>query len=126
MNVVQPLPQPFQNRIHHNRPLPDQVRKSMTLNFGSDLLPELHTFSFSTVSYSTYDGLVHNFGVTFETHISFSNHFFHLLHPCFVNICDLYQIRPMFTSKTASTAISVVHSKLAYCKSLFLKFETTH
>src|SRR6218665_1090556 len=69
---------------------------------------------------------VRNLGVTFDPHLSFSNNNVisnHSNHSTsrFMHIRDLRRIRPMLDSKTASTIdISVVHSKLDYCNSLFL------
>src|SRR6218665_1969611 len=54
---------------------------------------------------------VRNLGVTFDPHLSFSNHISN--RSCFRHIRDLRRILPMLDSKTASTiATSSVHSKL--------------
>src|SRR6218665_910610 len=72
----------------------------------------------------TSDAPVHNLGVTFDPHLSFSNHIPNL--SCFMHIRDLRRIRPMLDSKTASTiATSIVHSKIDYCNFLFLNLEST-
>src|SRR6218665_3299986 len=69
----------------------------------------------------TSDASVRNLGVTFDPHLSFSNHISNLSRSCFMHIRDLRRIRPMLDFKTASTiATSIVHSKLDYCNSLFL------
>src|SRR6218665_3329709 len=68
----------------------------------------------------TSDAPVRNLGVTFDPHLSFSNHISNLSRSCFMHIRDLRRIRPMLDFKTASTiATSIVHSKLDYCNSLF-------
>src|SRR6218665_7655 len=70
------------------------------------------------------DAPVRNLGVTFDPHLSFSNHVSNL--SCFMHIRDLRHIRPMLDFKTASTiATSIVHSKLDYCNSLFLNLDST-
>src|SRR6218665_600086 len=67
------------------------------------------------------DAPYRNLGVTFDPHLSFSNHISNLYRSCFMHIRDLRRIRPMLYSKTASTiGTSIVHSKLDYCNSLFL------
>src|SRR6218665_4073720 len=67
------------------------------------------------------DATVRNLGVTFDPHLSFSNHISNLSRSCFMHISDLRRIRPMLDSETATTiASSNVHSKLDYCNSLFL------
>ena len=64
--------------------------------------------------------------ITFDPHLSFSNHISNLSRSCFMHIRDLRRIRPMLDFKTASTiATSIVHSKLDYCNSLFLNLEAT-
>src|SRR6218665_946635 len=72
------------------------------------------------------DAPVRNLGVTFDPRLSFSNHISNLSRSCFMHIRDLRRIRPMLDFKTASTiAISIVHSKLDYCNSLFLNLDST-
>src|SRR5678815_4080884 len=74
----------------------------------------------------TSDAPVRNLGVTFDPHLSFSNHITNLSRSCFMHIRDLRRIRPTLDFKTASTiATSIVHSKLDYCNSLFLNLEAT-
>src|SRR6218665_3503662 len=79
-------------------------------------------------SFTTFisDAPVRNLGVTFDPHLSFSNHISNLSHSCFMHIRDRRRIRPMLDFKTASTiATSIVHSKLDYCNSLFLNLDST-
>src|SRR6218665_2581032 len=119
MDVIQPtLPQPFQNRIHHNRPIPAQIKKIP----DSSIRLSNNSSSITFIS----DAPVRNLGVTFDPHLSFSNHISNLSRSCFMHICDLLRIRPMLDFKTASTiATSIVHSKLDYCNSLFLNLDST-
>src|SRR6218665_1164311 len=71
------------------------------------------------------DAPVRNLGVTFDPHLSFSNHISNLSRSCFMHIRDS-RIRPMLDFKTASTiATSIVHSKLDYCNSLFLNLDSS-
>src|SRR6218665_2147352 len=64
--------------------------------------------------------------VTFDPHLSFSNHISNLSPSCFMHIRGLRRIRPMLDFKTASIiATSIVHSKLDYCNSLFLSLDST-
>src|SRR6218665_2204051 len=75
---------------------------------------------------SATDAPVRNLGVTFDPHLSFSNHISNLSRSCFMHIRDLRRIRPVLDFKTASTiATSIVHSKLDYCNSLFLSLDST-
>src|SRR6218665_2622849 len=79
-------------------------------------------------SFATFisDASVRNLGVTFDPHLSFSNHISNLSCSCFMHIRDLRRIRPMLDFKTVSTiATSIVHSKLDYCNSLFLSLDST-
>src|SRR6218665_2536126 len=70
--------------------------------------PSIHL---SDNSSSTSDAPVRNLGVTFDPHLSFSNHISNLSPSCFIHIRDLRRIRPMLDFKTASTiATSIVHS----------------
>src|SRR6218665_252640 len=72
------------------------------------------------------DAPVRNLGVTFDPHLSFSNHISNLSRSCFMHIRDLRRIRPMLDFKNASTiATSIVHSKPDYCNSLFLNLDST-
>src|SRR6218665_2954306 len=74
----------------------------------------------------TSDASVRNLGVTFDPHLSFSNHISNLSRSCLMHIRDLRRIRPMLDFKTASTiATSIVPSKLDYCNSLFLSLDST-
>src|SRR6218665_1293632 len=83
--------------------------------------PSIHLSDNSSSTSFTSDAPVHNLGVTFDPHLSFSNHISNLSRSCFMHIRDLHHIRPMLDFKTASTiATSIVHSKLDYCNSLFL------
>src|SRR6218665_275335 len=87
--------------------------------------PSTHLSNHSSSTTFTSDAPVHNFGVTFDPHLSFSNHISKLYRSCFMHIRDLRRIRPMLDFKTASTiATSIVHSKLDYCNSLFLNLDS--
>src|SRR6218665_2470102 len=73
--------------------------------------PSLHLSNNSYSTNFTSDAPVRNLGVTFDPHLSFSNHSSNLSRSCFMHIRDLRRIRPMLDSKTASTIItSIVHS----------------
>src|SRR6218665_967505 len=110
------LSQPFQNRIHHKRPA--QIKKIP--------YPSIHLSNNSSSTIFTSDAPVRNLGVTFDPHLSFSNHISNLSRSCFMHIRDLRRIRPMLGFKTASTiATSIVHSKLDYCNSLSLILDST-
>src|SRR6218665_1879829 len=118
MDVIQPpLSQIFQNRIHHNRPI-CQMKQIPN--------PSIHLSNNSSSTTFISDASVRNLGVTIDPHLSFSNHISNLSRSCFMHIRDLRRIRPMIDSKTASTtATSIVHSKLDYCNSLSLNFDST-
>src|SRR6218665_3972157 len=113
------LPQPFQNRIYHNRPTcPNQENPR--------LLISIRLSNNSSVTTFISDAHVRNLGVTFDPQLSFSNHISNLSRSCFMQIRDLRRIRPMLDFKTASTIVtSIVHSKLDYCNSLFLSLDST-
>ena len=87
-----------------------------------------HIFQ-SDSSFTTFtsDASARNVFVTFDPHLSFSNHISNLSRYCFMHIRDLRRIRPMLHDfKTASTiATSIVHSKLAYRNSHFLNLDYT-
>src|SRR6218665_2862367 len=88
--------------------------------------PSIHLSDNSSSTSFTSDAPVRNLGVTFDPHLSFSNHISNLSRSCFMHIRDLRRIRPMLDFKTASTiATSIVHSKLDYCNSLFLSLDST-
>src|SRR6218665_1259490 len=88
--------------------------------------PSIHLSDNSSSTCFTSDAAVRNLGVTFDPHLSFSNHISNLSRSCFIHIRDLRRIRPMLDFKTASTiATSIVHSKLDYCNSLFLSLDST-
>jgi Reverse transcriptase (RNA-dependent DNA polymerase) len=98
--------------------LPDQIKKIPD--------PSIHLSTNSSHHTFTSDAAVRNLGITFDPHLSFSNHISSLSRSCFMHIRDLRRIRPMLDFKTASTiATSIVHSKLDYCNSLFLNLEST-
>src|SRR6218665_947434 len=86
--------------------------------------PSIHLSDNSSSTSFTSAAPVRNLGVTFDPHLSFSNHISN--RSCFMHIRDLRRIRPMLEFKTASTiATSIVHSKLDYCNSLFLSLDST-
>src|ERR1700733_5174853 len=98
--------------------LPDKIKKIPD--------PTIHLSTDSSSLDFVTDSSVRNLGVTFDPHLSFSNHISNLSRTCFLHIRDLRRIRPMLDFKTASTiATSIVHSKLDYCNSLFLNLERT-
>src|SRR6218665_1063948 len=75
--------------------------------------PSIHLSNNSSSTSFTSDAPVRNLGVTFDPHLSFSNHISNLSRSCFMHIHDLRRIRPMLDFKTASTnATFIVHSKL--------------
>src|SRR6218665_2377966 len=88
--------------------------------------PSIHLSDNSSSTSFTSDAPVRNLGVTFDPHLSFSNHISNLSRSCFMHIRDLRRIRPTLDFKTASTiATSIVHSKLDYCNYLFLSPDST-
>src|SRR6218665_1859983 len=88
--------------------------------------PSIHLSDNSSSTTFTSDAPVCNLGVTFDPHLSFSNHISNLSRSCFMHIRDLRRIQPMLDSKTASTiATSIVNSKLDYCNSLFFNLDST-
>src|SRR6218665_1005720 len=91
--------------------------------------PSIHLSNNSSSITFTSDAPFGNLGVTFDPHLTFSNHISNLSRSCFMHmmqhIRDFRRIRPMLDSKTASTvATSIVHSKLDYCNSLFLNLDS--
>src|SRR6218665_3275900 len=127
MDVVQsPSSQPSKNEFIIIG-LPAQIKKIPD--------PSIHLSDNSSSTSFTSDAPVRNVGVTFDPHLSFSNHISNLsrfIHSRIyiaplqgnyseVHIRDLRRILPMLDFKTASTiATSIVHSKLDYCNPLFL------
>src|SRR6218665_3549407 len=88
--------------------------------------PSIHLSDNPSSSPFTSDAPVRNFCVTFDPHLSFSNHISNPSSSCFMHIRDLRRIQPMLDFKTASTiATSIVHSKLDCCNSLFLNLDST-
>src|SRR6218665_2755758 len=88
--------------------------------------PSVHLSNNSSSTTFTSGAHVRHLVVTFDPHLSFSNHISNLSRFCLMHIRDLRRIRPMLDSKTASTiATSIVHSKLDYCNSLFLNLDST-
>ena len=62
-----------------------------------------------------------NFGIIFDSNLSFSDHISYISKSCFSHIRDLRHIRNTLDHKTACTlATSLIHSKLDYCNSLYL------
>ena len=67
-----------------------------------------------------------NLGVIFDSELSFSQHIASLSKSCFCLICNLRKIRSSIDLPTATTiAVSLIHSKLDYCNSLFLNLPNT-
>ena len=70
-----------------------------------------------------------NIGFIFDEHLAFSDQISSVFKSCYYHIHQLRCIRPYLDTKTASTiAVSIVHSKLDYCNSLYhnlLKFQIT-
>ena len=61
-----------------------------------------------------------NLGVIFDSTLSMSNHISAVSKSCFQSIRDLRRIRNTLDHSTAQTvAVSLIHSKLDYCNSLF-------
>ena len=64
----------------------------------------------------------HNLGFIFDSSLTFSKQISSLSSACNYHIHDLRRIRHTLDLKTASAiTISLVHSKLDYCNSLYLK-----
>ena len=62
-----------------------------------------------------------NLGIIFDSKLSFSEHISSLSKSCFCHIRNLRKIRSSIDLPTATTiAVSLIHSKLDYCNSLFL------
>src|SRR6218665_820294 len=127
LSVVNQISQWMSSTLLHLNPsktefiiisLPAQIKKIPD--------PSIHLSDNSSSTTFTSDAPVPNLGVTFDHHLSFSNHISNLSRSCFMHIPDLRRIRPMLDSKTASTiATSIVHSELDYCNSLFLNLDST-
>ena len=67
-----------------------------------------------------------NLGVIFDSKLSFSEHISSLSKSCFCHIRNLRKIRSSIDLSTATTiAVSLIHSKLDYCNSLFLNLPNT-
>ena len=67
-----------------------------------------------------------NLGVIFDSELSFSQHIASLSKSCFCHIRNLRKIRSSIDLPTATTiAVSLIHSKLDYCNSLFLNLPNT-
>jgi len=67
-----------------------------------------------------------NLGFSFDEHISFSDQMSALSKSCYSHIRQLRCIRPYIDYKTARTiTISIVHSKLDYCNSLYYNVPNT-
>ena len=70
-----------------------------------------------------------NLGFIFDVHLAFSDQISSVFKSCYYRIHQLRCIRPYLDTKTASTiAVSIVHSKLDYCNSLYhnlLTFQIT-
>ena len=91
--------------------LPQQLKKLST--------PTIHLPD--GVTLSPVDS-ARNLGVIFDKNLSFSHHISSVSKSCFYHIRDLRRIRNTIDQTTACTiATSLVHSKLDYCNSLFLK-----
>src|SRR6218665_3799537 len=106
---------PFQNRIHHNRHICPNQENSLPFN-----TPNCYSTTF------TFDAPLRNLGVTFDPHLSFSNHISNLSSSCFTHIRDIRRIQPMHDFKIAtSIATSIVHSKLDCSFSIFLNIDST-
>lgn len=66
-----------------------------------------------------------NLGIIFDSNLSFNHHIKSLSKSCFFHIRDLRRIRSSLNFETARTiATALVHSKLDYCNSLFMSFQT--
>lgn len=67
-----------------------------------------------------------NLGIIFDSELSFSQHISSLSKSCFCHIRNLRKIRSSIDLPTATTiAVSLIHSKLDYCNSLFLNLPDT-
>ena len=67
-----------------------------------------------------------NLGIIFDSELSFSQHISSLSKSCFCHIRNLRKIRSSIDLPTATTiAVSLIHSKLDYCNSLFLNLPNT-
>ena len=63
-----------------------------------------------------------NLGIIFDSNLSFSDHISCISKSCFAHIRDLRRIRNTLDHTTSCTiATSLIHSKLDYCNSLYLK-----
>src|SRR6218665_2008865 len=67
--------------------LPAQIKKTPDSS--------IHLSDNSSSTCFTSDAPVRNLGVTFDPHLSFSNHISNLPRSCFIHIRDLRRIRPM-------------------------------
>src|SRR6218665_1757402 len=67
--------------------VPAQIKKILD--------PSIHLSDNSSSTSFTSDAPVRNLGVTFDPHLSFSNHISNLSRSCFMHIRDLRRIRPI-------------------------------
>src|SRR6218665_1067666 len=72
--------------------------------------PSIHLSDNSSSTSFTSDAPVRNLGVTFDPHLSFSNHISNLSRSCFMHTRDLRRILPMLDFKTASTIANTLYS----------------
>jgi len=67
-----------------------------------------------------------NLGVIFDSSLTMSDHISSISISCFLSIRDLRRIRNTIYLTTAKTiAISLIHSKVDYCNSLYLDLSRT-
>src|SRR6218665_4063424 len=90
------------------------------LNYSSDLLPQ------DLTSPELYTSPVRNLRVIFDKNLTFADYITKLSQTCYMHIRDLCRLRPILDHKTACTiAITIVHSKLDYCNSLFYSINSS-
>ena len=86
-------------------------------------LPKIHNSTLTISSKTTIQPVssARNLGNIFDSNFSFSDHISYISKSCFSHIRDLWRIRNTLDHKTACTiAISLIHSELDYCNSLYL------
>src|SRR6218665_2341876 len=90
------------------------------LAYSFDLVPQ------DLTSPELYTSPVRNLRVIFDKNLTFADYITKLSQTCYMHIRDLCRLRPILDHKTACTiAITIVHSKLDYCNSLFYSINSS-
>jgi len=97
---------------------------SSSLDYHNNLQNSLILSDNTTISATT---TARNLGIILDSNLSFKQRISSLSKSCFYHIRDLRRVRSTLDFDTACTiAISLVHSKLDYCNSLYYILPHTH